>query len=254
MTFIGHATTVLDVGGSRFVTDPVLGSQVLHFLRARRSVAAADLEGVDAVLISHIHHDHLDFPSLRRFDRDTLMICPAGAEVLLEGKGFSNVVPLRLGESTMVGAAEVRAVEADHDSHRSLSRVEADPLGFVVNGETSIYFAGDTDLFDDMDRVGEGVDVALIPIWGWGPKLGGGHLDPESAAEAVRLLAPKTAIPIHWGSLAPIGAPVLWPRMLAEPPERFLAAMRELAPEVDVRILQPGESLDLDDLNTVAPS
>lgn len=246
LTFSGHATVVLDVGGRRIVTDPVLGRHVQHFIRARQGVSAADLGTVDAALISHLHHDHLDLASLRRIGRETLMICPAGAEGLLERKGFTNVVPLARGESTTVGAAEVRAVEAVHDADRALSRVVADPIGYVIESTSSVYFAGDTDLFDGMERIGNGIDVALVPIWGWGPTLGDGHLSPESAATAVRALSPRLAVPIHWGSLAPIGSGLFWPRMLTRPVERFLDAMAEQAPEIDVRVLRPGESLDLE--------
>lgn len=245
LTFIGHATAVLDVGGRRIVTDPVLRGHVQGVIRTRQSSSAADLDTVDAVLLSHLHHDHLDFASLRRIGRGTLIICPAGAEDLLARKGFSNVVALGRGESTMVGGAEVRAVEANHDGRRALSRAEVDPIGYVVAGAGSVYFAGDTDLFAGMERIGRDLDVALVPIWGWGPTLGPGHLDPESAALAVRMLEPRIAVPIHWGSLSPIGTRILWSRMLERPVERFLAAMAEQAPEVDVRVLRPGESLDL---------
>ena len=246
LTFSGHATVVIDSGGRRVVTDPILGRHVQHFLRARQGVSASELAGVDAVLISHLHHDHLDFGSLRRLGRDTLVICPAGSEALFERKGFSNVVPLASGESTGVGDLEVRAVQAAHDPDRTFSKIKADPLGFVLEGGCRVYFAGDTDMFEGMDRIGDGVDVALIPIWGWGPKLGDGHLSPESAAEAVARLSPRVVVPIHWGSLSPIGTKVLWPWMLKEPPKRFLAAMAEHAPDVDVRVLHPGESLDLE--------
>jgi L-ascorbate metabolism protein UlaG (beta-lactamase superfamily) len=112
-----------------------------------------------------------------------------------------------------------------------------------VTGSSTVYFAGDTDLFEGMGALGD-IDVGLIPIWGWGPTLGrGGHLDPARAAEAARLVAPRVAVPIHWGTYSPIhlglrGAP----RFLELPPAEFVVAARELAPEVEVRVLQPGES------------
>jgi L-ascorbate metabolism protein UlaG (beta-lactamase superfamily) len=85
--------------------------------------------------------------------------------------------------------------------------------------------------------------VALLPIWGWGPRLGGGHLDPRRAAEALALLHPRIAVPIHWGVLYPLGVGWLKPRYLTEPARRFSELASELAPEVDVRVLAPGESL-----------
>ena len=129
---------------------------------------------------------------------------------------------------------------------RALSRVEAEPIGYVVGGDPRVYFAGDTDLFDGMERIGRGIDVALVPIWGWGPTLGDGHLDPESAAVATRMLAPRVVIPIHWGSFSPIGTRLIWSRMLEQPVVRFMAAMAEQAPEIEVCVLHPGESIDLE--------
>lgn len=245
ITFSGHATVVIDVGGRRLLTDPILRRHI-GILRNRQGVATADLGDVDMILVSHLHHDHLDFASLRALGRETLIVCPAGAERLFVRRGFTNLVPLQLGESTAIGAATVRAVRAAHGNDRALSRTSADPLGYVIEGERSVYFAGDTDLFEGMGEIGDDLDVALIPIWGWGPKLGDGHLNPETAAEAARRIAPRAVVPIHWGTLTPIGARRLWPWMFERPRERFLAAMAERAPEVEVRVLRPGESLDLE--------
>ncbi len=247
LTLGGHATVVLDVGGRRIVTDPILRGHVQGVIRTRQGLSAEDLGVVDAVLISHLHHDHLDLASLRRIGKRTPIVCPSGAENLLERQGFTDVSPLRRGEGTTVGGVAVRAVEADHDDERALSRATADPVGYVIEAASGgIYFAGDTDLFDDMERIGRGIDVALVPIWGWGPTLGEGHLNPESAAVAVRMLAPRLVIPIHWGSFSPIGPRRIWSRMLEQPVVRFRSAMAEQAPEIEVCVLQPGESIDLD--------
>lgn len=246
LTLGGHATVVLDVGGRRIVTDPVLRGHVQGVIRTRQGLSADELGTVDAVLISHLHHDHLDLASLRRIGKRTPIVCAAGAETMLERRGFSDVTPLRRGERTTAAGVTVRAVEANHDAARALSRASADPVGFVIEAASNIYFAGDTDLFDDMERIGRGIDVALVPIWGWGPTLGDGHLNPESAAVAVRMLAPRLVIPIHWGSFSPVGSRLLWSRMLEQPVVRFLAAMAEQAPEIEVRVLRPGDSIDLE--------
>jgi L-ascorbate metabolism protein UlaG (beta-lactamase superfamily) len=118
-------------------------------------------------------------------------------------------------------------------------------LGYVITGSKSVYFAGDTDLFDGMGELGP-VDVGLVPIWGWGPGLGAGHLDPARAADAVALLAPGLVVPIHWGTYFPIhlglrGAP----RFVELPPAEFVAAVAKTAPEVPVTVLRPGESVEL---------
>ena len=106
-----------------------------------------------------------------------------------------------------------------------------------------VYFAGDTDLFDGMTELGE-LDLALIPVWGWGPRLGAGHLDPERAAEALALIEPRIAVPIHWGTLFPRINRDRNDRLTA-PPHEFAATAARVAPAVDIRILSPGDALDL---------
>ena len=113
----------------------------------------------------------------------------------------------------------------------------------MLEAGARVYFAGDTDLFAGMSEIGP-VDLALLPVAGWGPELGsGGHLDPESAARAAALIRPKVAVPIHWGTLYPRGRRLGdW---FTEPARRFAAHAAELAPDVEVRVLTPGESLAL---------
>ena len=88
----------------------------------------------------------------------------------------------------------------------------------------------------------EGIDLALLPIWGWGPSLGPGHMDPERAARAAALIEPKIVIPIHWGTLYPRFLHRLRPRPLSDPPRELARWMKELAPQVELRVLAPGES------------
>jgi L-ascorbate metabolism protein UlaG (beta-lactamase superfamily) len=96
-----------------------------------------------------------------------------------------------------------------------------------------------------MERLAGGLDVALLPVWGWGPSLGAGHLDPERAARAAALLAPRIAIPIHWGTFFPLGLARLRSSLVQAPPREFARRAAELAPQVDVRVLSPGESTSL---------
>jgi L-ascorbate metabolism protein UlaG (beta-lactamase superfamily) len=118
-----------------------------------------------------------------------------------------------------------------------------DALGFLLDGPSRVYFAGDTDLFDEMAQLAGRVDVALLPIAGWGPRLPPGHLGPESAARAVALIRPAVVIPIHWGTMRSIGA-------RHDPDPRapalaFAAAVKEHAGATEARILMPGESMSL---------
>jgi L-ascorbate metabolism protein UlaG (beta-lactamase superfamily) len=142
----------------------------------------------------------------------------------------------------------VETTFAAHDGARPPRPARAPAVGYAVLGSRRIYFAGDTDLFPEMDGLVPDLDVALVPIWGWGPSLGrGDHLDPERAAEALVLLRPRIAVPIHWGTYAPIYLGVREaPAFLDTPGEAFLRAAERTAPDVDVRLLAPGETLSLD--------
>lgn len=241
LTWIGHSTVLVEAAGVRLLTDPLLRPRLGH---VRRVAPAPDaIEGeVDAVLVSHVHYDHLDVPSLRLV-RAKRLVVPRGAGRLLEQRGFGPVVELAEGEELAVGALTVRATHADHRARRGLGS-ELPSLGYLVSGPTRLYFAGDTQVFEGMRDLAPGLDVALLPIWGWGPRVGPGHLDPQGAAEALRLLAPRLAIPIHWGTYRRIGLS-RDTETLREPAERFERLAAELAPGVTVRVLSPGERLEL---------
>ncbi|HZE06958.1 MAG TPA: MBL fold metallo-hydrolase, partial [Solirubrobacteraceae bacterium] len=118
-------------------------------------------------------------------------------------------------------------------------------VGFLLQGSRSVYFAGDTDLFDEMAQLRGRVDVALVPVWGWGPSVGVGHLDPERAAAAVALIAPALAIPVHWGTFA-LPRPVRRPGDPTVPAREFAERVRQAAPGVEVRLLAVGERTVID--------
>ncbi len=244
VTYVGHATVLLELEGARLITDPVLRSWVGPLRRHGAPPSPDVADDIDAVLISHLHSDHADLPSLRRFRRDVPMLVPPGARAFFERRGFAAVSELAAGESRQVKGITVTATEATHPvKRRSVAETEA--IGFLASGARRIYFAGDTDLFDGMEALGGGLDLALLPIWGWGPNLGAGHLNPKRAARAAAILEPRIAVPIHWGTLYPAGLSRLRPRPLRLPPHEFAAQMREQAPQVEVRALAPGEATSL---------
>jgi L-ascorbate metabolism protein UlaG (beta-lactamase superfamily) len=242
ITWLGHATAIIDLDGIRVVTDPVLRRRVAHL---RRHAPAADApSALDAVLISHVHRDHADGPSLRRLPSRVPVIAPAGSRRTLRRLGVRRVIAVRAGERVAVGAGTVLAVHADHDGRRTPVHASAPALGFVVEqAGRRVYFAGDTDWFEGMVDVAP-VDAALLPIWGWGPSLGPGHMDPERAAAAASLLRPRLVVPIHWGTYLPLGFRRGHP-LLSDPGTTFAEAMRRRAPGVRVEFLRPAQSVDL---------
>ncbi len=241
VTWLGHSTVLLELSGMRLLTDPVLRSRIAHLVRVAEPVEQASLAPLDAVLISHFHRDHFDVPSLRSLSRDAHLVVPAGAGGLAAAQDFRAVTELTPGDEIRVGSVTVTAVPAMHGGRRALLGPSAEAIGYVVSGRSSVYFAGDTDLFDGMAELAA-LDVALLPVWGWGPSVGQGHLDPQRAARALALLRPRIAIPVHWGTLFPAGLSRLRPRPLKEPPLVFEENAARLAPDVDVRILAPGET------------
>jgi L-ascorbate metabolism protein UlaG (beta-lactamase superfamily) len=245
LDFIGHSAVVIDLDGVRLLTDPVTRARVGPLRRVEPVPARDRLRGVDAVLISHLHWDHLDVPSLRDLGRDTPVFVPAGAGPWMGSAGFTHVREMAVGESADVGAVVVRAVPAVHSGYRPPLGPTAPPLGFVVRGSRSVYFAGDTDLFDGMGQLGEPIDIALIPVWGWGPTLGRGlHLDPLRAAQSLRLIRPRAAVPIHWGTYWPHALGRVFPERLVEPPAAFVEYAAELAPDVQTAPTAVGDVVE----------
>jgi L-ascorbate metabolism protein UlaG (beta-lactamase superfamily) len=244
LTLVGHATVLVELDGVRLLTDPLLRNRVTFLRAPRRSVDPSWSQGLDGVLLSHFHRDHYDPRSLKAVDPSTLVIGPPGTAARVERRGFRNVAELAPGESVDVGDVTVHATRAEHGRVPKPFRSVA--LGFIIRGSTSLYFAGDTDLFAEMGELAaEEIDVALLPVGGWGPRLGAGHLDPRRAAQSLRLIRPRIAVPIHWGHLRPLGLGRFSPRYLTAPGEIFARHAAELAPEVDVRVLEPAETLTL---------
>lgn len=244
ITYIGHATLLIELDGVRFLTDPLLTQWVGPLRRQWPPVDQAWTRDIDVVLLSHLHHDHFHLPSLARVDPEARLVVPSGSGSYLRSRGWRNIDEVSPIEEFTVGNVDVQVVPALHGPTRPLSRLVAEPQGFVLRGSQTIYFAGDTDIFSEMDTLVPDLDVALVPIWGWGPTLGEGHLDPARAAEAVKLLKPRIAIPIHWGTFFPVGLP--WRRaVLGDTARAFSVFTTAIAPAVDVRIVEPGKSISI---------
>ena len=256
--FVGHSTVRVEMAGRTVLTDPLLADTVGLLRRVVPLPDPATWAGTDVVLISHLHGDHLHLPSLRSLGRDVRIVVPRGAGAWLRGRGFPRVDELSAGESITDGGLRVTAVRAVHSGHRWGPRVTHGPatesLGYLLEGGGStVYASGDTDLFDGMAVLGKrSVDVALLPVWGWGPNLGPGHLDPVSAADAVALVRPRIVVPVHWGTLAVAGlANVPNPvrgrmrRLLVDPPHSFAAEVAARGLDTHVAVTAPGSPVVL---------
>jgi L-ascorbate metabolism protein UlaG (beta-lactamase superfamily) len=247
ITYVGHATALIELGGVRVLTDPVLRSRLLRVIVRHAPEPAPEVaEGIDAILISHLHHDHLDFASLERIGPAVPVIAPAGGARSIRRRRSSEVIELAAGESTRIGELEVSATEARHEGRRYKIGPAVDAVGYLLGSATRhVYFAGDTDLFAGMGDFPSDLDAALLPIGGWGPRIGAGHLDPRRAAEAAAMLHPRLAIPIHWGTLMRFGLGRRADEILRAPPRRFVAELAQRAPSVEAAVLEPGESVEL---------
>lgn len=258
LRFVGHSTVRVELAGHAVLTDPVLTDRVSALTRVTSSCTAADRADVDLVLLSHLHGDHVHLPSLRLLSEHVRVVVPRGAGDWLRGKGVRQVDELAPGEELEHGDLRITGVRAEHSGHRwgprSTRGPQAVAMGHVIEGaDRKVYAAGDTDLFPEMAGLTD-VDVAFLPVWGWGPTLGPGHMNPERAAAAADLMKPKVAVPVHWGTLAVTGLPKVpgkhgrrMRRLLTDPPHEFAA---KVTGPTQVLVTRPGEDVRLTDAQT----
>jgi len=258
MHFLGHSTIRVELAGRTVLTDPLLAPTVGLLRRVVPLPDPSTWAGVDLVLISHMHGDHLHMPSLRMVGRTARIVVPRGAGNWLRGRGFPRVDELSAGEGISDGDLRITAVRAEHSGHRwgprSTHGPDTEAIGFLLEGGGStVYVSGDTGLYDGMAVLGDrDVDVALLPVWGWGPTLGPGHLDPVTAADAVALVRPRVAVPVHWGTLTVAGmSSVPSPlrarmrRLLIDPPRAFATEVAARGLPTRVLVTEPGSAVDL---------
>ncbi|WP_432537197.1 MBL fold metallo-hydrolase [Kineococcus arenarius] len=275
LRWLGHSTAVLDAVGVRVVTDPVLRPGLAH-LRRRPPLPDPEHSADPAlVLVSHLHHDHLDLPSLRRL-RPRWVVAPPGAAAWLQhrlrGTG-SAVVEAAAGRRLDLpgpsGTIAVTALPAHHDGGRTLGRVTGAPVDSLAVGhlvrlprvfpdreradggpDLLLWALGDTGPFDGLAAAvlaaaGRRPDVALVPVGGWWRTLGPHHLDPEEAAAEVNAVGPAVAVPVHWGTLAPLGLARAMGDRWTAPGRRFARAVAAGGASRAV-LLAPAGALDLD--------
>ena len=248
VTWLGHSTVVLDLDGVRVVTDPLLQRHNGVLRRRGPQPKGEAWSGAAAVLLSHLHHDHAEVASLRRLSGVPVLTALENAvwvdKKRLVGHGLAE------GEWVSVGPmAEVmvRLVPAVHHSRPMPHRPNA-VNGHLVRGPSAVvWIAGDTDLYPglaDLPQIaGAPIDVAVVPVGGWGPRLSPGHMGPEEAAVACRMSGARWAVPVHWKTLhVPAGRDIPRGWMDSAGP-RFAAALAREAPDCRPAVLDVGASL-----------
>lgn len=259
LTWVGHSTFLIRIGGLHLLTDPVWSERVspIPLLGPRRRVPpGVALEApppIDVVLLSHNHYDHLDVPTVRRLVRrhpQARWFVPLGLGEFLRRRGVRTVRELDWWEEARVGDAVLGCTPAQHFSARGLGdRNRALWCGWAVAAPAGrLFFAGDTGYHPEFARIDERFGpfhVALMPIGAYEPRwfMQPVHMNPEESVRAFRDLTRgrnAVMVPMHWGTFRLTDEP------LDEPPRRAARAWREAGlPFDDLWILAPGETRGL---------
>jgi L-ascorbate metabolism protein UlaG (beta-lactamase superfamily) len=252
ITYIGHATLLIEYGDMNVITDPMFSKRIA-FSNIKRHMAPKpkfeQLPEINVILISHWHFDHLDKRTMKRFSRDAKVLINVHLGKIPRRLGFTDVRALEWWESTTVGRLKITSVPAFHFSGRPPFFTRKNYCGFVIeaDGEKTVYFAGDTGLNNNFAEIGRRFDVhvAILPIGAYKPKsFRKHHLSPEDALEAKRIMGAKILVPCHWGAFN-----LSWEPM-DEPPERLMKAARKEGIEKEVAMLNPGESVATSEIDT----
>jgi L-ascorbate metabolism protein UlaG (beta-lactamase superfamily) len=245
VTFLGHATFLIESGGEALLTDPVFSNRVGRFFTKRTSpsrIEPGSLSRVAGVLVSHGHHDHLDYPSLYRIRRTVSVIAPWGLAPSLRWHGFTQVQVIKPWTSTVVANWRIMAVPSRHFGGRLPLVGTSGHVGFVLTGPSCIYFAGDTGYdegtFQEIGRRFD-LDLALLPIAGAVfPWYRRNHMNSEEAVRAFQCLGARLMIPMHFGTFPASFEPP------GEPLRRFREETERLGLAPQIRILADGQQLE----------
>lgn len=246
VTWLGHATVVIDANDTRVLADPLLSRHNGPLRRRFATPEEPHWQDPDVVLISHLHHDHAEIRSLNRLGDAPVVTAPKNA-AWLRRKGISG--GLGLGDEwydVPNRPVSIRLVRADHHA-RPMPHRPNEANGHIVKTPTmTVWVVGDSSLYDEMrdlpEIAGAPIDLAIVPIGGWGARLSEGHMGPKEAAVACSWVKAKAALPVHWGTLH---VPLLreLPRgWMDRPGEQFVEHLAKAAPDCQPISLMPGET------------
>jgi len=249
VTFIGHSSFLVQIGGRKLLIDPVFAERLIALRRLRRpGVKIKDLPAIDLVLLSHAHMDHLNRPSLRRIvahntkvaGRAPIAVVPWGVEDLVDDLGFARVVTLEWWQTKSIGGLEITMTPCKHWGARLFKDTHRGFGGYVIRGGGhTLYHSGDTAYFDGFAKIGSRLkpEVALLPIGAYRPdSYRGVHTCPEEALQAFLDLGARRMIPMHYGTFRLSQEP------MEEPVERLMAAARQAGVAESVCVLPEGET------------
>jgi L-ascorbate metabolism protein UlaG (beta-lactamase superfamily) len=246
VTYLGHASLLIESGGEAIVTDPVFSPRIGRFFTKRSAVSEfhpESLRGAVGVLISHAHHDHLDYRSLKRVGQSHPIVVPWGLSASMGLRGYTDLRVTRPWDEVSLGAWKVTAVPSRHFGGRIPFVYTSGHLGYVLSGPASIYFAGDTGLDEAMFReIGRrfALDLAILPIAGaMFPWFRRNHMNAEDSLLAFRALGAKRMLPMHFETFPASFEPA------GEARRRLLAESARSGVADRVTILAEGASLYL---------
>lgn len=231
--WLGHATVLLNFFGTHIITDPVFSKKIgidilgIATIGPQRLVAPAlsfeQLPAIDLILLSHAHMDHMDFPSLRRFDKRIPVVMASNTSDLLISRGWSSVRELDWGQRATVAGIDIEALRVNHFGWRypwEADRAKGDRNGRSFNGYLltkngrSVVFGGDTayqEYFKSLAERNIQIECAILSIGAYNPWIRV-HANPEQAVEMANHMSAKTIFPIHWGTfmmgIEPPGEPI----------------------------------------------
>ncbi len=252
VTFIGHSSFLLQMGGQKLLVDPVFSTRLVVLRRQRRpGLLLEELPPIDIVLLTHAHMDHLDRSSLRRVIRATRrltgnspkVVVPKGVEDLVATLGFSKVHGLAWWEQIEMDRLCVTMTPCRHWGARMIRDTHRGYGGYVVEKDgRSIYHSGDTAYFDGFKEIGERLkpEVALLPIGAYFPDTHRTvHTSPEEAVRGFIELGAKRMIPMHYGTFR------LGREPMDEPLQRLVAEAARLGITGKLKVLEEGETMHL---------